>query len=246
MAPIKSEGIILKKMNYRETSVILTLFTEEMGKIKGVLKGVRSEKSKIPPATFTPGAYIFTFIYKKKSNLHLLSSPSLINSFEMEKRKNLKAWHLSLKLINLFTQEGSKEKDIFNLLKTAGFLYSKTETPEIIFTGFKIKLIKILGYGIELEKCVSCRKNSKYFLFSGKLGGILCKECAKKDVNSIRISPKVLNVMKQMNKMDFEKFNVIKKIPKEILEKINFYSNITLNYHSEIENIWWNDEKYII
>lgn len=246
MAPIKSEGIILKKVNYRETSVILTLFTEEMGKIKGVLKGVRSEKSKIPPATFNTGSYIFTFIYKKKSNFHLLSSPSLISSFGMVKGKNLKAWHLSLRLTNLFTHEGNKEKDIFKLLKTAGFLYSETETPEIIFTCFKIKLIKILGYGIELEKCVSCRKNLKHFFFSGKFGGILCGECSKRDVNSIRISPKILNVMKQMNKMDFEKFNVVKKIPEEILEKINFYSNITLNYHSEIENIWWNDEKYII
>jgi recombinational DNA repair protein (RecF pathway) len=41
MPPIKTDAFVLKRIDFRETSVILTLFTKELGKIKGVLKGVR-------------------------------------------------------------------------------------------------------------------------------------------------------------------------------------------------------------
>ena len=39
---LKAEGIVLKTFNFRETSCIVTFFTKEHGKIKGVLKGIQN------------------------------------------------------------------------------------------------------------------------------------------------------------------------------------------------------------
>ncbi len=83
MAPLKTEAIVLKSSNFRETSVILSVYTEHIGRIKGLLKGVRTEKSRIPPLTFTPGAHIFAIFYIKRfSELNLISSPSLLQFYE--------------------------------------------------------------------------------------------------------------------------------------------------------------------
>ncbi len=246
MLPIKSEGIILKKFDFRETSVILHIYTQEMGKIKGILKGVRSEKSKIPPATFQVGSHIFTLIYKKKSELNLFSSPSIINYFEIKDKKNFNVYLYILHLINIFTPENLKEPKIFTLLLKTGSYLQTSNNPEIVLTFFKTKFIKYLGYGFHLENCTSCNKEDKIYFFSGKKGGIVCRKCSKEDVNSVRISFPIIRIMKMFDNFDYNKIKIIKSIPTEILKKVNFYINTTLNFHSDINGIWWENEKNLL
>ncbi|MBN1445158.1 MAG: DNA repair protein RecO [Candidatus Omnitrophica bacterium] len=247
MAPVKTEAIILKKNNFRETSVILSLYTEHLGKIKGLLKGVRTEKSRIPPLAFTPGAHIFALSYMKRSSeLNLISSPSLIEYYDICGKENLKAWHLILNLVNLFTQEKEKDEKIFNLLKKTGKILVSSSTPEIVFVIFKLRIIKIFGYGIELSRCTICRKEEEHPFFSGKEGGIVCRKCRGREAYAVNISGRILNVMRQLERMDIEKSGIIKSIPGEILRKINFYANITLNYHTDMDKIWWANEKNLL
>lgn len=247
MAPLKTEAIVLKKNNFRETSVILSVYTEHLGKIKGLLKGVRTEKSRVAPLTFTPGAHILAFFYIKRfSELNLISNPSLLQFYEINGKENLKAWHLMLNLVNLFTPEKEKDERIFHLLKETGRMLTSIKTPEILFVIFKLKLIKILGYGIELSRCIVCGRTEKTNIFSGKLGGIVCRQCRNKDAYAINIPDRVLKVMRQLERMDVEKSGIIKSVPEEILEKINFYGNITLNYHTGLDKIWWTNEKNLL
>lgn len=246
MPPIKSEGIVLKKFDFRETSVILHLFTEEMGKIKGILKGVRSEKSKVPPITFQAGTHIFTLIYKKRGELNLLSSPSPLNYFEIKGKKNSATWFYILTLVDIFSPENVKEPEIFRLLIETGKTLEKAESPEIILTFFKTKFIHYSGYGFELNKCISCNSKSGFYFFSGKLGGIICRDCSEKDVNAVRISFPALKIMRLFENSGYNKIKNIKKIHPDILKKVNFYINTTLNYHSDIEKIWWENEKNLI
>jgi hypothetical protein len=52
--------------------------------------------------------------------------------------------------------------------------------------------------------------------------------------------------MRNFENLDFEKFKVIKRVPWEFLAKINFYMNITLHYHTNLDKIWWDNEKFIL
>ena len=45
MAIQKTEGILLRKADLRETSLILTFYTKDFGKIKGIVRGVRGPRS---------------------------------------------------------------------------------------------------------------------------------------------------------------------------------------------------------
>ena len=42
----KTEGIVLKSMEYQEADKIVTIFTKDYGKITAIAKGVRKTKSK--------------------------------------------------------------------------------------------------------------------------------------------------------------------------------------------------------
>ena len=43
---IKTEAVVLSKMNYGDSSNIASLFTEDLGKISVIIKGARTVKSK--------------------------------------------------------------------------------------------------------------------------------------------------------------------------------------------------------
>jgi DNA repair protein RecO (recombination protein O) len=43
---VKTEAVVLNKIDYRDTSVIASLYTEDFGKISAIIKGGRSSKSK--------------------------------------------------------------------------------------------------------------------------------------------------------------------------------------------------------
>src|SRR5208282_5230606 len=43
---VKTEGLVLKSFDFRETSRIATFFTRDFGKVKGALKGIRKDPRK--------------------------------------------------------------------------------------------------------------------------------------------------------------------------------------------------------
>ncbi|MCM8804683.1 MAG: DNA repair protein RecO [Candidatus Omnitrophica bacterium] len=244
MPPIKTEGFVLKRIDFRETSVILTLFTKELGKIKGILKGVRKENSKISPLTFSEGAYIHSILYKRKSGLNLLSSPLLIDFPNYEKKISFKIYFWILKLIDLFISENQTDENIFSLLDKTMKILKVTNKPWLIFLGFKIKLIGFLGYGIRTDICCKCNKYKKISFFSPKMGGVICKECGKEEINCIKITNKVNSIIKFIKKTDLKNIENL-NIKKEEGEKINFLGNLTIYYHTNLDFIWWKNEKNI-
>ena len=82
MAIQTTEGIVLRKQNLRETSIILKFFTRDFGKISGVIKGARGPSAAIGhnPQAFSQNSVVF--YERKKSNLSTISHCDLLNFFE--------------------------------------------------------------------------------------------------------------------------------------------------------------------
>jgi DNA repair protein RecO (recombination protein O) len=246
MAAIKTEAVVLRKVNFRETSVILDLYTSEWGKVRGVLKGVRTHKSRVAPLAFTAGSHVNLVLYPRRaSGLTLLHAPVTVDALYPESRTGIRVWHLLLDLVNRITPERERSEPVFELLLNSGACLVGGRPPEIIFVAAKMKLIRILGYGVELNRCVRCRTEEKLGLFSGRRGGVLCPECAQEEQHPTRISRSVLSVMRYLDRISFRQCAAIRSIPPTILEKINFYLNATLHYHTELKDIWWYHEKTV-
>ncbi len=246
MAGIKTEAVVLRKINFRETSVLLDLFTDHSGKIRGILKGVRKEKSRVSPLAFTPGTYIQTIIYPKwREGLTLIHGPIPLRYFGGDESRRLKLWHSMLRLVNLFAAEREKSPDIFHLLRDGGRTIQEAPFPEVVFVGMKMRLVRILGYGVELHRCVLCRSKEGAFFFSGRHGGILCARCRGRDRHSTGIPLKILDVMRYLERLPVGRMPVIRKVPAVSLEKINFYLTMTLHYHTDMRWTWWTNEKNI-
>ena len=77
----KTEGIVLKSYDYRETSKIAVFFTRDHGKITGVLKGIRRDYKKFGSNLDLFSVNHIIYYWHRNSDLHLVGQCDLTNFF---------------------------------------------------------------------------------------------------------------------------------------------------------------------
>lgn len=190
---LKDRGIVLKKKNYRETSKLITLFSESHGKINLIAKGVRTPKSKLS-AVLEP-LNLIEFVYYKKTtrDLQYLSSAEFLNDFTHIKNdlRKIQVAFAHLEITNLFVREDEKNPELFLLLEESLiYLNSTTNNPKIALIFYLVNLLNISGYPVLGKDCSLCQKNelsNATEVFFSNSFGFICIDCSIKVHNSRKI-----------------------------------------------------------
>lgn len=97
---IRTEAVVLRSLDYGETSQIVTLFTRKRGKMSVMAKGARRPKTPFG-ATLQPMAYSqVVFYYKPTRTLQILSESSHVKSFH-RLREDLERITVGLRIVEL-------------------------------------------------------------------------------------------------------------------------------------------------
>ncbi|HEY3249560.1 MAG TPA: DNA repair protein RecO [Ignavibacteria bacterium] len=148
---IRTEAIILKCSNYRETSKIVTFYSKSHGKIRGIAKAVRSARTKWG-GVLQSMAYLNLFFYfKENKDLHLISNAEYAKSFKSiyGDYDKMQAGFRIIELVNRTTADHEQNKEIFNLLRfTLENLDDATKNYNNLLFYFEFKLCELLGFGI--------------------------------------------------------------------------------------------------
>src|SRR5919204_4608102 len=81
MATEKSRAIVLKVIEFSETSCVLTLFTEDFGKVGALAKGARRPKGPFEGALDLLALVRIVFLHKSSEALDLLTEAKLERRF---------------------------------------------------------------------------------------------------------------------------------------------------------------------
>ncbi len=154
MPIVKTEAIILKCNNYRETSKIITFYTRSHGKLKGIAKGVRSTKTKWGGALQSMALLNIMFYYKETRTLHLVSGAdhsfqftSIYNDFD-----KLEVSYRMVELVNRTTAEYQENAQIFNLLADSmKMLEGATKNYVNVLFNFEFRLLNLLGFRVNMN-----------------------------------------------------------------------------------------------
>lgn len=117
-AIVRTEAVVLRSLDYGETSQIVTLFTREKGKLGVMAKGARRPKSSFG-ATLQPMAYTqVVFYYKPTRTLQTLSESSHVESFHRLRRdlKRITAGLRIAELVDALMETEDPAPDVFALL----------------------------------------------------------------------------------------------------------------------------------
>jgi DNA repair protein RecO (recombination protein O) len=232
----KTEGIVVRKIRWHETSNIVTSYTRDFGKIKLLAKGVFRPKSKLAGSLELFSLVAFVFYKKEKTELYTLGSADLLKSFPRisEDIKRYAICSAGMELLDRLITGEESNPQIFNLsLKFLGAVEFVSEKDlEQLLWAYALKLSIYLGYGPKIDKCVVCGKKftSIFFLFSLERGGIVCNKCTQKDALYMRLSKESLSWLKKIQNHDFPKeFKISSKSLKEIRSFILDF----ISYHTE-------------
>lgn len=233
----KTEALVLNKWDFRETSLIVNLYTREFGKMSGLLKGIRTEPAKFA-STLEPFSHNDVVFYKKiNSALHLVSQCDIKDNFDMVRQSIHKVGTASLmtELIDALMPQEDKNEDVFNLALTSLKELEINQNSEKVMTIFKIKMLAFSGFKPHLDSCVSCgARISGHSKFSSALGGLLCTQCYPKDLKARTIFRGTVASILHIEKNEF-KNNLNLGMNPQIKKELDAILNSFLNFHLEKE-----------
>ncbi len=147
------KGFLISKNKYNENSLIAEIYTENYGKMSGIIFGGTSKKIK----NYLQIGNLLFVNYNSKSE-------SRIGYFKIEIQKALSPYYFdnhqkllcissAMYLIKILTADEQKNKMIYNLIeKFYIILNNKNWIKNYIF--WELELFKILGYDLEFENVV--------------------------------------------------------------------------------------------
>ena len=146
-------GYLLSKNKYGENSVIAEFFTENHGKISGIIYGATSKKIR----NYLQIGNKFHINYNSKTenkigyfNIEIIK---ILTPLFFEDKKKLSCIVSSMSLIKLLTVENQSNINIFYLIGDFyDFLENKNWINRLIF--WELELLKLIGYDLELKKIV--------------------------------------------------------------------------------------------
>jgi DNA repair protein RecO (recombination protein O) len=197
MAHFEDLAIVLRSQPYKERDKLVTLLTENHGKISGIAKG--SIHSKRYGGTLDLFACSH-FRYKENpSPLVWIEEANLRKDFVglRLKLESISAAGYFVDLVNRLTEERHPAREIFLLLAHyLTLLETQTATFEIV-RSFEIKLLSRLGWAPVLEECVGCESpffeqelapEDSFVALTVERGGFLCPACASREARKIPLA----------------------------------------------------------
>ncbi len=225
MKNIKTQGIIIRAMNYADYDQILTVLTREYGKIKVFARGVRRSKSKI-----RGGSQVFSFVqlelYKGKNFYRMIQTNSVKSFLEIrESYDKMLAASEWAEVLDKLIQEEEFDEDLFKLA-LSGFTYIAHQDTEKILRVFEAKLLNHMGVLAKETTCNIC--GSDDHIHFSPTGELLCNDCVKVKSDDFldKGALKILCFFIRENPEEIERL----KVSPKILESIGKFLQNRINH----------------
>ena len=177
----RCEALVLGVMDYREADRIVTLFTLEHGKLKGVARGAKRSIRRFGGA-LEPFARLTAHLVPT-GGLARLDGADVVTIHPRIRADLLKIGYAgyACEAVDLLLPEGLPNPRLFRLL--ASYLERLDAAPPVPSDRrfFEINLLNILGYRPNLEECASCGTvlSAAPGGHAGPDGAILCGRCGR-------------------------------------------------------------------
>ena len=152
---VKTKGVVIKYLKYKETSIIVQIFTEELGLQSFIVNGIRSARSKRSMGYFQPFSLLEMEAYVKPNReIQRLSDYKYlvpIHNMQQDIRKSTIVLFLSEILGKLLKHEpGESNLPLFAYLENSIRAFDEMDQQiENFHLHFLLKILPFLGLGVE-------------------------------------------------------------------------------------------------
>ncbi len=203
MSTEKADAIVLRTVEFMETSLVLTLFTREFGKVRALAKGARRLKGPFESALDLLALCRIVFLRKSSDALDLVTEAKLQRRFRPAGRdlSSLYAGYYVAELLNELTDDYDPHPELFDVADESLSALSAGEPVATRVLRFEMVALRLLGHLPSLETCVDCGADvpmTGRVAFGELDGGVLCPQCRAGKRQLVSVSAGVLRAMKQL------------------------------------------------
>lgn len=235
---VKTRALVLNSIRWKESSKIITVYTENLGKIKLIARGALRNNS--PFAGKIESLFLTDLIIDEKQSrtLNILKEADVLNTFT-KIRLDYKIFPFALTIMEIIAQvidDAQPDSVFFEFILEMLMAFLEIKYPEVVLIYFLLKLSSYLGFKPLLDKCTSGDLNKcdpKVFLSMSE-GDISCKKCTKSAKNIVPFSKEQFLFLQRTQKINYR---FISEINESRADFIQIIQNIMryINFHFEKE-----------
>ncbi|MDA1054273.1 MAG: DNA repair protein RecO [Planctomycetota bacterium] len=201
MSSEKSLAIVLRLVEFSETSVVATLFTEDFGKIGALAKGARRPKGPFEAALDLLAVCRIVFLHKSSDALDLLTEAKLERRFRAATRSlsHLYAGYYVAELLQDLTDDGDPHPQLFQAAnQTLIDLDDACDVGRAVLR-FEMIALQELGHLPSFDRCVACGNElpeEGRMAFGQLAGGVLCRQCRGGQRQVVSVSAGVIRAFR--------------------------------------------------
>jgi DNA repair protein RecO (recombination protein O) len=204
LAAEKDIAIVLRSVEFSETSLIVTLLTRDLGKMHALAKGARRLKSPFESALDLLAVCRIVFLRKSSDSLDLLTEAKLQRSFRVAggDLRSLYAAYYVAELLDGLTDDYDPHPELFDLADQSLLALSQGEHVARRVLRYELVALGLLGHLPSLEMCVECGRRVEpvggRVAFGQLDGGVVCVDCRAGKRQIALIGPAALRTMARL------------------------------------------------
>ncbi len=201
MASEKTLAIVLRVVEFSETSCVVTLFTRDFGKVGALAKGARRPKSPFESALDLLAVCRIVFLHKSSDALDLLTEAKLERRFRNGQKdlSRLYAGYYVAELLRELTDAGDPQPDLYEAADAALMeLEGSTELARVVLR-FELTALRLLGHLPALSGCAACGQSivlAGRHPFALAAGGLLCPTCRPGHRQVVSVAAATIEVLR--------------------------------------------------
>lgn len=229
---------------FGESDLLITFFTPDKGKMKGIAKGAKRSKSRFVNCLDIFSLVNLEYSIKRNSSLHFIHSGKLIDAFpglRKDYRTLIQASYM-IELIEILFPWELADSAMFETLRDTFKILSEGGDIETVPVLFEITAMALGGFSINLEKCCICGREytgKGTAVFKPEKGGIACMNCQQVTRITPCMSPETVKITSAMQSgfcEDVEDIKTSEKLISEIKHVLKLHREYRLERNPKSGN----------
>jgi DNA repair protein RecO (recombination protein O) len=224
----KADALVIRQVDFSESSRVVTFFSREFGKMAALAKGAKRLKGPFDAALDLLSECRVVFIRKSSGTLNLLTEARLISRFQPQNSgakvglSSLYGGYYVAELLNGLTEDFDPAPEIYDLaISTLSALSSSEHLPSPVIIHFEISLLHLIGLLPNLFECSVCGEavqTGNQFAHWVSQGGVLCASCRREEFAGVSISSGSIEILRRLTQESADTVNTIDFTKKQLEE----------------------------
>ena len=208
-----TRAIVTRSHPYGESDRIVTFFTEDFGKIRGIAKGARKSRKRFQNALGLFSYLRLIFYDREGLNLVRIEGCDVLTAFPRirDHLQKIFCGEYFLELVNEMAGEREANREAFRLLLAFLSNLEAGEPQEEELRVFEIRMLSLFGYRPNMRKCDLCKRDWEHLkeaspvFFSLDKGALVCDACSRSRNNLVPLSLGTARLIERISQTELAK-----------------------------------------